>query len=40
LCRKLFEKGGVLSVFRSAIMSTDYQLGSKVVEKPGVYVKE
>ena len=28
LCRKLFEKGGVWSVFRSAIMSTDYRLGS------------
>ena len=32
LCRKLFEKGGVLlSVFRSAIMSTDYRLGSSWV---------
>ncbi len=31
LCRKLFEKGGVWSVFRSAIMSTDYRLGSSWV---------
>jgi hypothetical protein len=34
LCRKLFEKGGgLLSVFHSAIMSTDYQLDSIVVTK-------
>jgi hypothetical protein len=36
LCRKLFEKGGgLLSVFRSAITSTDYQLGSIVVQGAG-----